>query len=290
MADIENVRASMLSHPEIWKWNNMLYEIVKVVTSPEPLFFQDEDWMNTYNIYTGGEGWIIDRIASRARKKAPIESEPIDCNIPEQVKEVVRLAALMSITYADSPEFVDVKWYNNSAYLPHNATITYSDKPTSIKLIKKYMKAHKNSGTYIFELLYKDTESWVRTLVIPNTKLRIRSLEICLEKYGILTDSDWSYWLVYRRLFSNEIDCVNTLINRVIETEKTLLEYEPELYDLAEKDEKKFCVDVFRACSPFLNERIDKAVATLRNSAFNSESVITAFKNDCEVYKQHASC
>lgn len=245
MVDIFLARSAMLIDTEMWKGNTWLYEIFRIVTSSETIFFPEEDWIDIYNsIYS--PNLAIEKMAARIRTFAPIDSPIINPAKKSELYALVRLAAVMSFCKVSSKDFYDVRFYNGDAFLPQGAQLEVVDSDTFIELIIMAMEIYDPKiSVKIFDIIIEDTKVWFQTVLVPTSKLRTKALSRVLEKYGQVLGDDIIYWLVYKRFFLGELNCIKNIAIEVNNKIKEISQADPQGYMADIIMEEKFCKDIW---------------------------------------------
>lgn len=251
--DIYSARSAMLINPEMWKGNSWLYEVVKVVTASEPIFFPGENWVKIYdNIHNMGSATA--NMAARIRTFAPEDSPMIDPARISQLFPLIRLAATMSFCKVKSKDFKNVRFYKKDAFLPQGAEIEVTENNTFPELILTAMKMYGSKiGTQIFDIIIEDTRVWFQTVLTPISNLRTKAVSRVLKNYGQVLGDDIIYWLAYRRIFSCDMDCVKNIAIEVNAKIKELTQADPEGYMADIIIEEKFCAEVYAKLEEWLS-------------------------------------
>jgi hypothetical protein len=291
MINISIIRAAMLRNPNQWKWDSMTYDIVKIVTSIDPLFINEEiyNWMYIYsNVYCNYGRMSSINIYNKIHKLAPKDSPLINISNYEQLKEFIKLAGMLSFFKINCNNFDQVRWYNNSAYLPEDTIFFSTNKPTFNSLIKIFLKKYPLTALTIFDVIINDTREWFKTILIPKTELRIDALNEVLNTYDKQFDNnnDIIYWLTVKRFFSDNNNFLLDFLKQVELKRFEMVKKDPFKYSKYLKIETAFYKNIFNKCKPFLdhnNNLFNKYIYS--NIIINKDSVkISDLKDDWNLY------
>ena len=272
MANIHSIRSSMLRFPDMWKGDDMIYEVVKIITSTGIIFFPGEDWAKIYNNFAtnnnfGVFGTITNNLSSRVRILVPNETPIINPNNKNQLKELIRLAGIMSFCNIKSEDFNNARWYNNEAYLPEGSDIQVSSGSTFSRTILNYMHISGSKiSVDIFNIIINDTKLWFQSIIKPTSVLRNHAVSRIFENHGLILGDDIAYILSFKRLFSNHNDCIKNLITEVNKKIDLLIQADHS-YLGDYMAEKEFCEDIFDSCVPWLNEN-NRKINDLKTDIF----------------------
>jgi len=239
MLDIHLIRSSMLNDPENWKDNNFVHDLVDMITAPEILFLPDENWEEVY-CKNHKNFWYS--INSRVRTFAKQDYPEIDPNNKQHLRAMIRLAGTMSFCRVTSNDFCNLKVYKEDVLLPEGSFVKRVDYPTFSELIISFMQEHKSTiYTDIFDIILEDSKIWFKSILFPNTNLRIKAVERVFKNHGQYLSEESVFWLAYKKLFSEDLDFVKNIISEIRTKTKEIAEADPISYmsDLI-LEEKKY--------------------------------------------------